>query len=487
MKIPFTNYEVIKRDSIQFLDHKTSLPISFEVWSSRFNRQKRTPILENIFDTIATEFSKIDLLLVRDIYIVDENAEEGAAPVHIYEKLENNPNYNVLALRPNMLQTKSELLYTIAYQLHMYRNALVRIVRDTSTDRNIVLALEPLNLDDYLLGQGYEIGNNLYLKLKEKKTGQVLLLDYGDLIHLRLNPNDMFYGDKNENNDLTHFVKLFDENLNVLLNELKNSGRVDGIIEIGGYMAGGGFNNALGTKESKLTKQEEITERIKTSKDGLLVLDSGEKWHPMTRTFRTMSSEEINNIMKYLYNFKGINQAVIDGTATEAQMEVFFNKTIMPIIERFLEELNYKFLTQTARTQGQKIEYFKNPFEYMSTKDALSILYLGGMYLTQNEGRRMALKLPPQPGGDVLMDNKNFTKNGASYSTEGGEPSEQDVEQQVEQTVGKQLNGAQTQSLITIIGQYAAGAITLGQAINIVSIAIGISKEEAKKIIEGLE
>jgi hypothetical protein len=83
----------------------------------------------------------------------------------------------------------------------------------------------------------------------------------------------------------------------------------------------------------------------------------------------------------------------------------------MPIVERFLEELNYKVLTKTARTQGQRIEYFKNPFEYMSTEKALKSLYLGAMFFTQNEIRSMAFKLPPMPGGDVLMDNKNFIKN----------------------------------------------------------------------------
>lgn len=50
---------------------------------------------------------------------------------------------------------------------------------------------------------------------------------------------------------------------------------------------------------------------------------------------------------------------------------------------------------------------------------------------------------------------------------------------------GKALNGAQTQALIAVIGQYAAGSISIGQAVNIVATAIGISKDEARQIIEG--
>lgn len=417
LPIPFTRYALaVERRGVQFIDRKTNMPVRFELFAKRFTLKQKTPILEGIYDTIASEFSKIDLMLVRDIY---EQKEDGSTE-NDYAILRDNPNYNVLALRPNILQTKSELLYTIAYQLHAYRNALVIIVRNNRADRNIVTALEPLNVADYQFGQGYEVGDMLYLKLREIKTGRIVLLDYADTIHLRLNPNDIFFGDKNDDFDLTHFVKLFDENLAVLLNELKETGKVEGIIEVGG---GGlaGFNSVLTKDENKRSKQQEIIDRIKATPGGILVLDSGEKWHSLTRQFNTMPTDEVNNLMKYLYNFKGINQAVIDGTATEAQMEVFFNKTIMPVIERFLEELNYKFLTPTARTQGQKVEYFKNPFEYMATKDLLSNLYLGAMFFTQNEVRRMAFKLSPLAGGDVLLDNKNFNKELNRIKNGGGE------------------------------------------------------------------
>lgn len=66
--------------------------------------------------------------------------------------------------------------------------------------------------------------------------------------------------------------------------------------------------------------------------------------------------------------------------------------------------------------------------------------------------------------------------------TEGGEAVEI-----AEQVADKQLNGAQTQSLISIILQYASGSLTLGQAVNIIAVAIGVTKEEAKTIIEGAE
>ncbi|WP_343843954.1 phage portal protein, partial [Faecalicatena contorta] len=50
---------------------------------------------------------------------------------------------------------------------------------------------------------------------------------------------------------------------------------------------------------------------------------------------------------------------------------------------------------------------------------------------------------------------------------------------------GKQLNGAQTQSLIAIMAQFTAGSLTEGQAVNLISTAIGVSKEEARQILNG--
>lgn len=49
----------------------------------------------------------------------------------------------------------------------------------------------------------------------------------------------------------------------------------------------------------------------------------------------------------------------------------------------------------------------------------------------------------------------------------------------------KQLNGAQTQSLIAIMAQFTAGSLTEGQAVNLISTAIGVSKEEARQILNG--
>lgn len=58
-----------------------------------------------------------------------------------------------------------------------------------------------------------------------------------------------------------------------------------------------------------------------------------------------------------------------------------------------------------------------------------------------------------------------------------------DIEDNIEDTVAKTLNGAQTQSLINIVMQYKQGTLTEGQAINIIATSIGISKDEATELL----
>jgi len=64
-------------------------------------------------------------------------------------------------------------------------------------------------------------------------------------------------------------------------------------------------------------------------------------------------------------------------------------------------------------------------------------------------------------------------------------PVDSGIVAQAEEVASKSLNGAQTSSLMAVLSQYSAKTLTLGQAVNVISISIGVSKEEATKIIEG--
>lgn len=110
--------------------------------------------------------------------------------------------------------------------------------------------------------------------------------------------------------------------------------------------------------------------------------------------------------------------------------------------------------------------------------------------------RADALSFPEIPVLTIwyLMEKYNISEDEAKRYVEGmrdgivddDEIIRKDMEKNTETKIGgNMLNGAQTQSLIAIMGQFTSGSITEGQAINLISQAIGISKTEARAILNG--
>ena len=129
-----------------------------------------------------------------------------------------------------------------------------------------------------------------------------------------------------------------------------------------------------------------------------------------------------------------------------------------------LYEVNYNFGDITYSYEEDKAKWWG----YVQAGKVPAWLYFVKFEgMTEEEAKEVTAEAQPKPllfGGDDEFDT----------SLSGGA----DVQ-------GKSLNGAQTQSLIAIMGQYSAEEITEGQAINLISTAIGISKTEAKKILNG--
>lgn len=394
-RIPFTKYDVhVSKRGFNFV--KDGQLVGFADWANGAIFTPTTPIMEEIYSTIASEFAKLDLK-----HVISKDG--------MFKDRDDKLNY-LVSERPNPLQSKFEFLWTMMYQLCKYGNAIAFMQRDRNGN---VIRIDPINAPDYEFGGGYQITDDLaYMKYRNIRTGTMELVDYRNVIHLRSNPNDIFYGDLFSAFDYNKvMIDLVDYGLSTLINELKDCGTVRGIIQIGGAATGyarGVATRVMAGQEEKISKQEEIIERIKKTKGGVLVLDAGEEWKSLGNPFSTASTTDINKYIDMLLQFNGINAKVVNGTATSDQMEVFFYKTIAPRIEQFVTEATYKIFSRTAITQGHRIVYYRNPFEYVPIAQAIDVAYKGAMDITTNERRRMIYKLPPIEGGDILMSNKNF-------------------------------------------------------------------------------
>ena len=88
------------------------------------------------------------------------------------------------------------------------------------------------------------------------------------------------------------------------------------------------------------------------------------------------------------------------------------NRTIEPIVSAIVDEFKRKFLTKTARTQGQTIQMFKDPFRLVPVNNIADIAdkFTRNEIMTSNEMRQViGMKPSKDPKADELR-NSNISQ-----------------------------------------------------------------------------
>jgi hypothetical protein len=111
--------------------------------------------------------------------------------------------------------------------------------------------------------------------------------------------------------------------------------------------------------------------------------------------------------MKLLYSQLGLTEEIMNGTADEAAMLNYHNRTIEPILSAITGNMKRKFLTKTARTQGHSIEHFRDPFKLVPLSAIAEIAdkFTRNEITSSNEMRRIiGLKPSKDPKADQLRN-----------------------------------------------------------------------------------
>ena len=126
----------------------------------------------------------------------------------------------------------------------------------------------------------------------------------------------------------------------------------------------------------------------------------------------------------------------------------------------------------------------------VNTTELITNLIQSAEYLSEDyiTGKILTLLGDGDQTDDILakLDEQNMAKFDtlvSQVSQETNNTSQEAVEEVAEQATGKSLTVGQINSIMGIIQQYQTGILTENQATNLVSIALGISKEQAREII----
>lgn len=163
-------------------------------------------------------------------------------------------------------------------------------------------------------------------------------------------------------------------------------------------------------REEAKKRLQEIEFQLKGSQHGIAYTDGTEKVVQLNRPVENNLMAQVEYLTKLLYAQLGITEEVMNGTADEATMINYHNRSIKPILTAICEAMTRTFLTKTARSQGQTISFFRNPFELVPVKDLAEIAdkFTRNEVLSSNEVRSIiAFRPSKDPKADKLL-NKNL-------------------------------------------------------------------------------
>lgn len=218
--------------------------------------------------------------------------------------------------------------------------------------------------------------------------------------------------------------------LNLLdaIDEQSGSGKLDLIIQL---------PYVIKTPQRKAQADErrkDIETQLTGSKYGIAYTDGTEKVTQLNRPVENNLMAQIQYLTSMLYSQLGLTEAVFNGTADEATMLNYTNRTIDPIVSSITTEFKRKFLTKTARTQLQTIMYFTNAFALVPAKDLANIAdkFTRNEILSSNEIRAIIGYKPSKDPEADLLRNKNLnaakTASSAALNVDEEEDSEGETE-----------------------------------------------------------
>ena len=166
------------------------------------------------------------------------------------------------------------------------------------------------------------------------------------------------------------------------------------------------------TKRKEAEKRRaDMEKQLAESKYGVAYMDGTEKITQINRPLDSGLQDQVKYLYELLFTQLGVTPEILNGTASSDAMTNYYNRIIEPILTAITEEYIRKFLTKTARSQKQSVQFFRDPFKLVPVDKMADLAdkFTRNEILTSNEVRQIVGMLPSQdPSADELR-NKNIS------------------------------------------------------------------------------
>ena len=349
----------------------------------RFTRGNERSIVTSVYNRIALDVSAISIQHVR----LDGNGRFSSV-------IESGLN-NCLTLDANMDQTGRAFIQDVV--MSMLDEGCVAIVPvDTTLDPAVTSSFDinTMRVGKIIEWRPKHVKVRIYNENTAKKEEVILSKKEVAIVE---NP---LYAVMNEPNStmqrLIHKLSLLD-----ITDEQTASGKLDLIIQLP-YVI-----RTEAKKQQAENRRKDIEMQLAGSKYGIAYADGTEKITQLNRSVENNLMKQIEYLTNNLYGQLGITQTILDGSADDKTMLNYYNRTIEPIVSAIVDEMKRKFLTKTARSQGQSILFFRDPFKLVPVNDIAEIAdkFTRNEILTSNEIRQIiGIKPSEDPKADELRN-----------------------------------------------------------------------------------
>lgn len=363
----------------------------------KFSRGVDRTIISSVYNRIALDVSQISIQHVK----LDENGR--------YKETTNSKLNDCLTLEANIDQTSRAFFQDLV--LTMFDNGCAAIVPVSTTES--ILKTGSFDITSMRVGQIVDwypraVRVSVYNDLVGERQEVILPKERVAIID---NP---FYCVMNESNSIVQRIiqkfRLLDA-----VDEYSSSGKLDLIIQLPYTI------KTQARKEQAEQRRKMIENQLENSRYGIAYIDGTEHITQLNRSLENNFLTQIQYLVDLFYSQLGITSEILNGSADEKTMLNYNTRTIEPIVSAIVDNMKRKFLTKTARSQGQSIMFFKDPFKLVPVSDLAEIAdkMTRNEIMSSNELRQIiGMKPSSDPSADELR-NKNL-----SQPTESKQPSE---------------------------------------------------------------
>jgi hypothetical protein len=364
---------------------------------SRASYSNERSIISSIYTRLGIDVSGVDIRHAK----LDG---EGRYLEDIHSTLQD-----CLTVEPNLDQGARQFRQDIAMTLFEHGvAAIVPVETDIDPASSSSFIIKSLRVGEIVAWHPQHITVNLYDE-RDGQRKQVTVPKKSTAI-----VENPLYSVMNEpNSTLQRLIR----KLNMLdsVDEQSSSGKLDMIIQLP-YVI-----KSEARRQQAEQRRKDIEFQLKGSQYGIAYTDGTEKITQLNRPVENNLLKQVEYLTGMLYSQLGLTEEVMNGTADEKAMINYFNRTIKPIVQAITEAMKRSFLTKTARTQGQSIVYFRNPFDLVPMEQVAEVAdkFTRNEILSANEIRQgIGFKPSKDPKADQLI-NSNMPTASAQLPNTG--------------------------------------------------------------------